>query len=77
MIYDSSNETHERYVQALKALDRENAVSEYRKIAETPEERAFMTETNRVRFSRSFAVSLPEEQYMKIFGDTTKTYEIA
>lgn len=70
MIYDKHNETHEKYIQSLKALDAHNEVSEYVKEPETREERAFMHETNKERFSTHFSLSdIPEERYNHIFGD--------
>lgn len=67
MIYDKHNETHEKYVQALKVLDRENMVSEYHKVPDTKEEEAFMQETNVARSTNMFGMNLSQEQYDTIF----------
>lgn len=67
MIYDKHNETHDKYVQAIKALDHHNMVSEYKKVPDTREEVAFMQETNQAMSSTMFGLNISEERYNQIF----------
>lgn len=67
MIYDRHNETHEKYVLALKSLEKHNQVAEYHKVPDTAEERAFMQETNKAVSSSSFGLNMSQEQYDIIF----------
>lgn len=73
MILDANNnQEHELYVKAIKSLNSNNMYSEYRKVPNTSEERAFMQETNHVCASSSFGMNMSEEQYQQIFKHQEK-----
>lgn len=69
MIYDKHNETHDKYIQAMKSLDAHNMTSEYKKVPETREEIAFAQETNAVRSTSSFGLNIDENKWNMIFGE--------
>lgn len=71
MIYNKHNEEHELYIKALKSLDQHNAVSDHVKVAETPEEVAFMRETHAATSRNMFGLNMSETQYNLIFGEKT------
>lgn len=67
MIYDVNNETHEKYIQSLKALDKANKYSEYRKVPDTPEEISFARETNFAMTSTMIGLNISDERWNAIF----------
>lgn len=67
MIFDKHNETHDKYVQAFKIMDKEHVSSEYTKVAETPEEKEFMRQSNKQINSKNFMFNLSSEKFNKIF----------
>jgi len=67
MILDKHNETHELYVRALKAMEKEHVQAEYHKKPDTREETAFMKETQKEISKTGFLFNYPHNMYETIF----------
>lgn len=71
MILDKHNETHDKYIQALRIMDENSVTSEYHKKPDTPEEVAFMKETQKETSKRGYIFSFSPGAYERIFRRKT------
>jgi hypothetical protein len=67
MILDKHDETHDKYVRALRIMNEKSVKPEYHKIPDTKEEVQFMKESNREISKKGFSFSFPSNMYDKIF----------
>lgn len=75
MILDRHNETHDLYVKALKAMEKERVEPEFHKVPDTREEVSFMKETQKEVSKSGFMFNYPQNMYETIFRRKQKLNE--